>query len=74
MRGDKNQAKPKKGEDSQGFKGKFKAYWKKFRLTKWLIFIGLFFALIFESYLLISAKMTDVDNLEKQLQVTTEVY
>ncbi|MCZ0717797.1 transglycosylase domain-containing protein [Aerococcus kribbianus] len=53
---------------------KFKYYWKKWYLTRWIIFAVLLFAFVFESYLVVSAKMTDVSNLQEQLQETTEIY
>ncbi|WP_195851209.1 transglycosylase domain-containing protein [Aerococcus tenax] len=49
-------------------------YWKKFRLTKWLIFLVLLIIFIFESYLVVGAKMTNVDDLQARLQMTTEIY
>jgi len=53
---------------------KFRKLWKKLRLTRWIIFFVLAFGFIFESYLLIGAKTTDISDLPAKLQVTTEFY
>ncbi|OYW72184.1 MAG: hypothetical protein B7Z25_02350, partial [Aerococcus viridans] len=53
---------------------KFRKLWKKLRITRWLIFLVLAFGFVFESYLLIGAKTTDISDLPAKLQVTTEFY
>ncbi|RPA60537.1 PBP1A family penicillin-binding protein [Aerococcus agrisoli] len=53
---------------------KFRKLWKKLRLTRWIIFFVLAFGFVFESYLLIGAKTTDISDLPAKLQVTTEFY
>lgn len=53
---------------------KFRKQWHRFRIIKWLIFIVLAVGFVFESYLLIGAKTTDVSDLPEKLQVTTEFY
>ncbi|MGX7405932.1 transglycosylase domain-containing protein [Aerococcus urinaehominis] len=46
----------------------------KWHIKKWLVFIILLLGFCFEGYLLVNAKMTDVENLQEQLTVTTEIY
>ncbi len=53
---------------------KFRRLWNRYRVTRWLIFIVLAIGFVFESYLLIGAKTTDIGDLPEKLQVTTEFY
>lgn len=49
-------------------------FWRKFRLFKWLVFLVLAVSFVFEGYLVINAKSTDVDDLQARLQINTKVY
>ncbi|MDO4670845.1 MAG: PBP1A family penicillin-binding protein [Aerococcus sp.] len=52
----------------------FTFFWRKFRVLKWLVFLVLAFGLVFEGYLVINAKTTDVGDLQARLQISTRVY
>lgn len=63
-----------KQTEKVSFKERFKAWNRRCHLVKWILFLGLLGGFIFESYLVIGAKLTDVDNLQNKLQLTTEVF
>lgn len=52
----------------------FKNLWRYYRGWKWLIFIGLSLSLFLSSYLVLLAKMTNVDTLQNALQNQTTIY
>lgn len=73
MKDSQNTGRSSKDQAQPSFKEKFKQKWQQLRLTRWLILIVLATALTIESYLLIGAKMTNVDDLQEQLQITTDI-
>lgn len=52
----------------------FKQAWRYYRGWKWLIFIGLFIALVTSTYLVVIAKTTSIETLQDALQSQTIIY
>lgn len=53
---------------------KAKSYWLYYRGWKWLIFLGLTFALVLSSYSVLIAKTTSVSTLQEGLMSQTTIY
>ncbi|MDO4679700.1 MAG: PBP1A family penicillin-binding protein [Aerococcus sp.] len=49
-------------------------FWRKLRLFKWLVFLLLAVGFVFEGYLVVNAKSTNVDDLQARLEMSTTVY
>lgn len=52
----------------------FKRAWRYYRGWKWIVFIGLFLALVTTTYLVVLAKTTSVETLQDALQTQTVIY
>ncbi|CAM2771473.1 PBP1A family penicillin-binding protein [Fructilactobacillus fructivorans] len=54
--------------------GYFRRFWRRFQITRWIIVIVLFIALVLSSYLTIVAKTSHVRDLQSNLSKSTVIY
>ncbi|MCH5463929.1 PBP1A family penicillin-binding protein [Levilactobacillus tujiorum] len=57
-----------------GFKARFKYFWHRFQLTRWLIVIALSGFLLLSGYLTFMAKTANVGDLKAALENPTQIY